>query len=97
MDECKKAVVSLKQTTWEGILLDLLLFVLSSTIMDGGLIAIIMLFLIIAHWILSSAVLISQKARNSRAGKDFIRFGLFPLIFVTFIVRVILSFIGIGF
>lgn len=95
--ENEKTVVSLKQAIWEGIILDLLLFLISGTIMDGGHIASIMLFVVIAHWILNAAVLFSKQAKHSKAGKDFIRFGIFPLMLVTFVVRGILIFLGVSF
>ncbi len=92
----EKAVLSLKEAIYTGVILDLLFLVFSSIILDGGVLFMITAFLTIAHWILNVAILISKKARNSRAGKDFIRFGLFPLIFVTFVVRILLGFLGIG-
>lgn len=97
MDESKKTIVSLKQAAWEGAILDLVLLAIASTIMDGGFIASIMLFIVIAHWIFNVAVLVSPKARSSRAGKDFIRFGTFPLMLVTFMARGILIFLGVSF
>lgn len=97
MAECKKAVISLKQAIWEGVILNFILFAIASTIMDGGFIFILMIFITIAHWILNAAVLVSPKARNSRVGKDFIRFGIFPLMLVTFVARGILVFLGVGF
>lgn len=98
MAESEKVALSLKQAIWEGILLDLLLLVtIVGTIIDDGVITGPLLFLTITHWIFNAAVLVSPKARNSRPGKDFIRFGIFPLIFVTFVIRGILSFLGIGF
>jgi len=95
MDESKKAIVSLKQAVWEGAILDLVLLAIASTIMDDGVVTGPLLFLIIAHWVFNVAVLLSPKARNLRAEKDFIRFGIFPLILVTFVARCILGFLGV--
>ena len=97
MAEGEKAVVSLKQAVWEGVLLDFLILAMTSTIMDCGFIFSITIFLVIAHWVGNVAVLRSKKGRQSKAGKDFIRFGIFPLILVTFVARCILGFMGIGF
>ena len=96
MAESRKAVVSLKQAIWEGVLLDFLLFFSSGTIM-GGVITGVMLFIVVTHWIFNATILISPKVRNSRAGKDFIRFGIFPLMLVTFVIRGILIFLGVDF
>ena len=97
MAETKKTVVSLKEAIWTGVILDFVLLAISSIIMDGGFIFILMVFITIAHWIFNAAVLVSPKARNSRAGKDFIRFGIFPLTLVTFSARGILIFLGVDF
>jgi len=98
MTECesKKTVVSLKGAIWDGFILDLFLLFLANIII-GSIIGIIMLFIVIAHWIFNAAVLVSPKARNSRAGKDFIRFGIFPLMLVTFVMRYILIILGVDF
>lgn len=88
----EKAAVSLKEAIITGTVIDLLLLVLTGMIMGH-----IMLFIVVAHWIFNGAILISPKARDSRTGKDFIRFGIFPLILVTFVVRGILIFLGVDF
>jgi hypothetical protein len=91
-NKTEKAAVSLKEAIITGTVIDLLLLVLASMIMGC-----IMLFIVVAHWIFNAAILISPKARNSRAGKDFIRFAIFPLILVTFMVRGILILLGVDF
>ena len=97
MDESKKTIVSLKEAVYTGIILDFLILAFTSIIMDGGFIFSITIFLVIAHWIGNTAILFSKKGRQSKAGKDFIRFGIFPLILVTFVARCILGFLGIRF
>jgi hypothetical protein len=92
-----KSVVSLGEAVITGVILDFLILLIAGTIMDGGFIASLTLFIVIGHWALNGAILFSKKARQSRAGKDFIRFGIFPLIFITFVSRLLLALLGIGF
>jgi len=97
MAKSEKAVVSLKEAIYTGVILDMLFLAFSATIMDEGVLLMITACLTIAHWTLNAAILFSKKTRNSRVGKDFIRFGLLPLIFVAFVFRSLLGLLGIGF
>ena len=93
----KKPTMSIKQSVFEGVLLDFLLLAIASTIMDSGHLFSILFFLFIAHWACNGVVLSVQKYRQSRTGKDIIRFGLFPLMLIAFLLRGLLALLGIGF
>jgi hypothetical protein len=97
METKKRQTVSLKEAILTGLVLDVIFLVFSSTIMDGGFIFLIVAILVIAQWIGNASILLSQKARQSNVGKDFIRFGILPLVCITFLVRGVLATIGVGF
>ena len=97
MVEQNESMVSLKDAVITGVVLDLLLLGVASTVLDGGSLLIITSFLVIAHWAGNAAVLTSKRAKQSWIGRDFIRFGLLLLSLLTLIMRVLLAAIGVGF
>lgn len=70
--------ISLKEAIITGVILDMLMLLIAGTIMDGGFIASLTLFIVIGHWALNGAILFSKKARQSRAGKDLFDLVSFP-------------------
>ena len=87
--------VTIKGAFWDGILLDLLILVIASTIMDGGETAMRCTFLVIAHLMFSVWLVLHKKRNLSRYELDFIRFGILLLIVIAIITRSVLVFLGL--
>jgi len=84
--------VSLKEAFTTGILLDAFLLAIAGTIMDLGTIAMRIAFLVLAHLILSSWLVLRYKCNLGEHGRDFIRIGLFVLIVIAFVGRTAMGF-----
>jgi len=87
----EKTIVSLKEAIITGIVLDFILLAIAGTIMDGGEIAMRTFFLVVAHLIFSAWLTLRYKDNLGGYGRDFIRFGIFIVIFVAIVVKFVIA------
>ena len=87
----EKTIVSLKEALITGVVLDFILLAIAGTIMDGGEIAMRVFFLVVAHLIFSVWLAFRYKDNLGVYGRNFIRFGIFIVGVVGFVVRFVIA------
>lgn len=82
--------ITLKQALFEGALVDMFLYLVSLTVMDGGILSSITFFSIIAHQSASIYWALRSKGKVSESGKSFIRVGALLLVLIAIIGRILM-------
>jgi len=77
--EKEKTIVRLWEAIVTGIVLDLflLIFIWMALAYVETIIPLVTFYLFIGHWAVNTVILIFPKSRNSKYGRNFIRFALF--------------------
>lgn len=96
MPKREKTIISLKEALITGVVLDFIVLLIASTIMDGGEIMMRTFFLAVAHLILSVWLALRYKNDLGVYGRDFIRFGIFILIVAAIVARLVVGFFWQG-
>jgi len=81
----KQAKISLKQALIDGALVDIVLFLASLTVLDGGILSSITFFSIIAHQSASIYWALRSKGKVSESGISFIRAGTLLLVLIAIV------------
>jgi hypothetical protein len=84
-EQKSKPEVSLKKAIITGVIIDLLLWLFSSMIMDFGVISFLTSCVLVCHWIANVFIILYKKAGITRRYKYLIRYGLLmatPVIYV---------------
>ncbi|MCX5636954.1 MAG: hypothetical protein NTX52_04575 [Planctomycetota bacterium] len=92
INEQDKPTVSLREAIITGIVLDVILLGIASTVMDCGVVSYLTLCATAGHWAGNILIIVRRKSRLTRIDKDFIRFGLLALIVLAFVINLLLNY-----
>jgi len=91
MNQENKPVISIRKAVITGLIIDFLLLLLSSVMMDCGVVLYWTFILMLCHWITNILLILYKKSAITQTGKNFIRFGL---LIVTPIIYMVSSIFG---
>ncbi len=80
-----KKEITLKRAIITGLIIDFVLLLIASTVMDGGTIFCVTCFLVLIHWICNLWIILNRKKKMTLFRKNFIRYALLasiPLVMI---------------
>ena len=88
---------SIVKAIWDGVLLQLLLFIFTGLILDGGQLNRMCVVAMIGYWIVAAMLIVRRRKAPTKTDLLFLRWGILPMMFaVPLIAAVVYSIIGVS-
>ena len=94
MDAQENTTISLKDAIGTGIVIDIILLVVSSLVLDTGGVFRVVFCVVLGHWAGNAFIIFRRKLRMTKMDKDFIRFGSLALVVVAFVIGFLCDIFG---